>query len=188
MGSLWKSSMKSLNDMLRDIQKRYGVMAIVLAFAGVLSAAVVMEPLTNATALVGVPLSTNELARLPSCDASSPDTVFLGTVKALRSGNLRELYYHFETNYLFGLTGLCGTTNISEDVAASFGTVMNDSDFSNLVVVAYSTLSSNQQVSVSASLRENFTVRTMTEPLSLTLRREATGWKIVAFDDDKWNE
>lgn len=87
--------MKSLNDMLRDIQKRYGVMAIVLAFAGVLSAA---------------------------------------------------------------------------------------------VVVAYSTLSSNQQVRVSASLQENFTVRTMTEPLSLTLRREATGWKIVAFDDDKWNE
>lgn len=148
----------------------------------------VAEPLTNVTALVGVPLTTNEICRLPSCDATSPDTVFLGTIKALQTGNLRHLYYHFETNYLFSLTGFYNSQSIPADTVASFQAVMCDTNFSNVVITAYSTATSNQFLRITSSLQENYTSRTLTEPLVLTLRKNANSWKIVAYDDNKWDK
>lgn len=152
------------------------------------TAVCIAEPLTNATSLVGVALTTNEVLRLPSCDASTPDTVFLGTVRALRTGNLRELYYHFEPNYLYGLTGHYNPSTVPAETVASFQSVMMDPNFSNIVIVAYATSTSNQFVRVTASLRENYTSRTLTEPLTLTLCNSTGGWKVVVYDDDKWDE
>ncbi len=148
----------------------------------------VADPLTNATALVGVQLTTNEIARLPSCDATSPDTVFLGTIKALRTGNLRELYYHFETNYLYSLTGHYDSQGVSAEAAVSFQTVMADTNFSNVVIMSYSVATSNQVLKISSSLQENYTSRTLNTPFVLTLRANANGWKVVSYDDDKWDE
>jgi len=153
-----------------------------------MSTVCVAEPLTNATALVGVHLTTNEIARLPSCDATSPDTVFLGTIKALRTGNLRELYYHFETNYLYSLTGHYDSQGIPAEAAASFQTVMGDTNFSNVVITSYSMATTNQVLRVSSSLQENYTSRTLNTPFVLTLRANANGWKVVSYDDDKWDE
>ena len=146
------------------------------------------EPLTNATSLVGVTLTTNEISRLPSCSAVSPDTVFLGTVKALQTGDLRGLYYHFETNYMFSLIGYNTPSNVPAGMVSSFRSAMSDGSFSNIVIAAYSTSVSNQLVRVSATLQENFVGRTLTEPLTLTLRQYVNGWKIVVYDDDKWDE
>ena len=145
-------------------------------------------PLTNATALVGVPLTTNEIFRLPSCDASTPDTVFLGTIKALQTGNLRELYYHFEPDYLHGLTGYSNPSNVPAETAASFQSVMGDTNFSHIVIDAYATSTSDRFVRVAASLRENYTTRTLSEPMALTLCNGTNGWKIAVFDDDKRDE
>lgn len=145
-------------------------------------------PLTNATSLVGVTLTTNELLQLPSCDASTPDTVFLGTVRALQTGNLRELYYHFEPSYLYGLTGYDNPSNVPAEIVASFQYVMSDTNFSHIVIAAYSTLTSNQLVRVAASLQENYTTRTLTEPMTLTLCNSTNGWKVVGFDDEEWEE
>ena len=153
-----------------------------------MSTVCVAEPLTNATALVGVQLTTNEIARLPSCDATSPDTVFLGTIKALRTGNLRELYYHFETNYLYSLTGYYDSQSIPSETTASFQTVMGDANFSNVVITAFSVATSNQVLKVSSLLQENYTSRTLNTPFVLTLRANANEWKIVSYDDDKWDE
>lgn len=146
------------------------------------------EPLTNATSLVGISLTTNELLQLPSCDASTPDTVFLGTVRALQTGNLRELYYHFEASYLHDLTGYSNPSNVPPETVASFQSVMSDTNFSHIVITEYSTSTSNQFVRVSSSLRENYTTRTLTEPMTLTLCNGTNGWKVVVFDDDKWDE
>lgn len=146
------------------------------------------DPLTNVNSLVGVPLTTNEIIQLPSRDAASPDTVFLGTVRALRMGCLRDLFYHFETNYLFNVTGCYNQDDIPLETVLSFQAVMNDDNFSNVVITAYSTATSNQFVRVAASLQENHISRTFIEPLSLTLHQSSSGWKIVAYDDDKWNE
>ena len=148
----------------------------------------VAEPLTNATDLVGVQLTANEITRLPSCDATSPDTVFLGTIKALRTGNLRELYYHFETNYLYSLTGHYDLQSIPDATISSFQTVMADTNFSNVVISVYSTANSNQVLRVTSSLQENYLSRTLTEPLILNLRSCPNGWKIVSYDDDKWDD
>lgn len=148
----------------------------------------IAEPLTNATSLIGASLTTNEVLRLPSCDASTPDTVFLGVVKALQSGNLRELYYHFDSNYLYGLTGYCNSLSVPAETLASFQSVMSDSNFSNVVIVAYATSTSNQFVRVSASLRENYTSRSVLEQFTLTLGNSTNGWKIISYDDDKWND
>ncbi len=153
-----------------------------------MSTACVAEPLTNVTALIGVQLTTNEIARLPSCDATSPDAVFLGTIKALRTGNLRELYYHFETNYLYSLTGYYNSQSVPTENATSFQTVMIDTNFSNLVITAYSMATSNQVLRVSSSLQENYTSRTLNTPFVLTLRVNANEWKIVSYDDDKWDD
>ena len=160
----------------------------VVLMTSLMSMVCVAEPLTNATALVGVQLTTNEIARLPSCDATSPDTVFLGTIKALRTGNLRELYYHFETNYLYSLTGYYDLQNIPNATISSFQTVMTDTNFSNVVIVAYSMANSNQVLRVTSSLQENYLSRTLTEPLILNLKSFPHGWKIVSYDDDKWDE
>lgn len=160
----------------------------VVLMTSLMSMVCVAEPLTNATALVGVQLTTNEIARLPSCDATSPDTVFLGTIKALRTGNLRELYYHFETNYLYSLTGYHDLQNIPNATISSFQTVMTDTNFSNVVIMAYSMANSNQVLRVTSSLQENYLSRTLTEPLILNLRSFPNGWKIVSYDDDKWDE
>lgn len=160
----------------------------VMLMTSLMSMICVAEPLTNATALIGVQLTANEIARLPSCDATSPDTVFLGTIKALRTGNLRELYYHFETNYLYSLTGHYDLQSISDATISSFQTVMTDTNFSNVVIVAYSMANSNQVLRVTSSLQENYLRRTLTEPLILNLRAYPNGWKIVSYDDDKWDE
>lgn len=148
----------------------------------------VAEPLTNVTALVGVQLTTNEIYRLPSCDATSPDTVFLGTLKALRTGNLRELYYHFETNYLYSLTGFHDLQSIPGAVISSFRTVMTDTNFCSVVIAAYSMANSNQVLRITSSLQENYLSRALIEPLILNLRSYPNGWKIVSYDDDKWDE
>lgn len=160
----------------------------VVLMTSLMSMVCVAEPLTNATALVGVQLTTNEIARLPSCDATSPDTVFLGTIKALRTGNLRELYYHFETNYLYSLTGYYDLQNIPNATISSFQTVMIDTNFSNVVIVAYSMANSNQVLRVTSSLQENYLSRKLTELLILNLKSFPNGWKIVSYDDDKWDE
>lgn len=146
------------------------------------------EPLTNVAALVGVRLTDKEIARLPSCDSTSPDTVFLGTVKALRTGNLRELYYHFEANYLYSLTGLHDLKGVSEETASSFRSVMSDGSFSNIVIMAYSVTTSNHLLRVASSLRENYSCRTLENPFALTVRKTTSGWKVVSYDDDKWND
>ena len=161
---------------------------IILPIAILMASFCVAEPMTNATALIGVPLSTNEIARLPSCNATAPDTVFLGVVRSMLTGNLQELCYHFDGDYISSLPLNFNPTNISEEMASSFREMMYKPDFSNLVVTAYSASPSNQHVRVTASLRENFTARTLTEPLSLTLKQDSTGWKIISYDDDKWNE
>lgn len=158
---------------------------LLMAFA---TAPCFADPLTNVASLVGTPLTTNEIVQLPSRDASSPDTVFLGTIRALRMGRLNDLYFHFETNYLFSLTGHYNSENIPSEIVSSFEAVMSDDNFSNVVVTAYSVLPSNQLVRVSASLQENYSSRALTEPLTLSLRQVATGWKIVAYDEDKWDE
>lgn len=169
--------------------KRHNIIVKIITLTTLLTTAVCLaEPLTNATSLVGVALTTNEVLRLPSCDASTPDTVFLGTIRALRTGNLRELYYHFESNYLYGLTGHYNPSTVSAETVASFQSVMMDPNFSNIVIVAYATSISNQFVRVTASLRENYTSRTLTEPLTLTLCNNTGGWKVVVYDDDKWDE
>ena len=160
----------------------------IVLVTSLMSIVCVAEPLTNATALVGVQLTTNEIARLPSYDATSPDTVFLGTIKALRTGNLRELYYHFETNYLYSLTGQYDLQSIPDATISSFQTVMSDTNFSNVVISAYSTANSNQVLRVTSSLQENYLSRTLTEPLILNLRSYPNGWKIVSYDDDKWDD
>ena len=161
---------------------------VIALIASLATTVCIAEPLTNATSLVGLSLTTNEVLRLPSCDASTPDTVFLGTVKALQMGNLRELYYHFEQNYLYGLTGHHDPSTVPEETVTSFQSVMMDSNFSNIVIAAYATSTSNQFVRVTASLRENYASRTLTEPLTLTLRNSTNGWKVVVYDDDKWDE
>ena len=161
---------------------------IVVFMASLTAVTCLAEPLTNATLLIGMSLTTNEIVRLPICDSTSPDTVFLGTVRALREGNLRNLYYHFETNYLFSLTGYHIHSNVPEETASSFHAVMSDAHLSNLVIVAYSVLSSNQFVRISASLQENYVNRTLSEPIALTLSQNQTGWKIISYDDDKWDD
>ena len=166
---------------------------IIVLIALLTTAVCVAETLTNATSLVGVALTTNEVLRLPSCDASTPDTVFLGTVKALQTGNLRELYYYFEPNYLHSLTGHYNPSTVPSETVASFQSVMLDTNFSNIVIAAHATSTSNQVVRVAASLQENYTSRTLIEPLTLTLCNSTNGWKVVAYkvvayDDDKWDE
>ena len=169
--------------------QRNNIMVKIVTLTALLTTAVgIAEPLTNATSLVGIALTANEVLRLPSCDASTPDTVFLGTVKALQTGNLRELYYHFEPNYLYGLTGYCNSLTVPAETVASFRSVMMDSNFSNIVITAYSISTSNQFVRITASLRENYTSRTLTEPLTLMLGNSTNGWKVVAYDDDKWDK
>lgn len=153
-----------------------------------MSTVCIADSLTNASALVGVQLTTNEIARLPSCDATSPDAVFLGTIKALRTGNLRELYYHFETNYLYSFAGCYDAQSVPAETASSFQTVMTDAAFSNVVITAYSMAASNQFLRVSSLLQENYSSRTLTNPFVLTLHLGANGWKIVSYDDDKWDE
>jgi hypothetical protein len=143
---------------------------------------------TNAASLVGVPLTTNELLRLPPCDASTPDTVFLGTLRALQTGNLRELYFHFEPDYLHRLTGYRNPSEVSAEDEASFRALMSDTNFSHVVIAAYATSASNQFVRVAASVQENYTTRTLTENGTLTLCNGTNGWKIAVFDDDKWHE
>ena len=144
----------------------------------------------NATSLVGVSLTTNAIAQLPSRDATSPDTVFLGVVRALRTGNLRDIYYHFETNYLFTIAGCYNVEDIPDESVSSFQTVMTDSNFSNIVIIAYSTTVSNRITRISATLKENYSCRTLIEPLVLSVQRNegSTNWKIVSYDDDKWDD
>ena len=164
-------------------------MVTIVALTALFVASVCLaEPLTNATALVGIPLTTNEISRLPSCDASTPDTVFLGTLKALQTGNLRELYYHFEPDYLHGLTGYRNPSDVPAETAASFQSVMSDTNFSHIVIDTYATSTSDRFVRVAASLRENYTTRVLTEPMTLTLCNGTNGWKIAVFDDDKRDE
>ena len=160
----------------------------VVLMASLMSIVCIADPLTNATALVGIQLTDNEIARLPSCDETSPDTVFLGTIKALRTGNLRELCYHFETNYLYPLTGYHDLQSIPDAIISSFQTVMTDANFSNVVIAAYSMVNSNQVLRVATSLQENYLNRTLTEPLILNLKLYPNGWKIVSYDEDKWDE
>ena len=148
---------------------------IMLPIAILTASFCVAEPMTNSTALIGVPLSTNEVARLPSCNATAPDTVFLGVVRSMLTGNLQELCYHFDGDYISSLPLNFNPTNISEEVASSFREMMYKPDFSNLVVTAYSASPSNQYIRVSASLQENFSARTLTDPLSLTLRHYENG-------------
>lgn len=148
------------------------------------------DPLTNVTTLVGVPLTTNEIARIPPRDGASPDTVFLGVIRALQTGNLRDLYYHFETNYLFTIEGYYNVENVPAETVSSFRDIMNDSNFSNIVIMSFSTTVSNQVTRITATLKENFLSRTLLEPLAVSVRRnqESANWKIVSFDDDKWDE
>jgi len=161
---------------------------VIMPIACLIFSFCVAEPMTNVTALIGVPLTTNEIARLPSRDAMLPDTVFLGVVKAMQTGNLRELCYHFDGDYLVSLPWSLNATNISEEIAASFHEMMVEPDFSNIVVTAYSASPSNQYMRVSASLQENFSARSLTDQLLMTLLHYDNGWKIVSYDDDKWDE
>ena len=163
---------------------------IVMAATLLINVICFADPMTNATALVGASLTTNSIARLPSRDAATPDTVFLGVVRALRTGSLRDLYYHFETNYLFTIAGHYNVEDIPDESVSPFRTFMTDSNFSNIVIMAYSTTVSNQITRITATLKENYSSRTLIEPLVLNVRQNdgSTNWKIVSYDDDKWDD
>jgi len=163
---------------------------IVMATALLINAVCFADQITNVTSLVGASLSTNVIVQLPTRDAATPDTVFLGVVRALRTGNLRDLYYHFETNYLFTIAGQYNVENIPNEAVSSFRTAMADSNFSNIVIMSYSVMESNQITRITATLKENYTSRTLIEPLVLNVRpnQGSTNWKIVSYDDDKWDD
>ena len=163
---------------------------IVMGTSWLISAMCFADPMTNATALVGASLTTNMIARLPSRDADSPDTVFLGVVRALRTGSLRDLYFHFDTNYLFTIAGHHNVEDIPDETVSSFHAVMSDSNFSNIVIMSYSTATSNQITRISATLKETYSCRTLIEPLVLSVRQGegSAKWKIVSYDDDKWDD
>lgn len=143
---------------------------------------------TNVQSIVGVPLGSAEIVGLPENDGSSPDTVFLGVVKALRAGELTALYFHFETNYLKSLTGLAGVQDIPAEDIDSFRTVMLDPCLSNIVITAYSASCNGQCATVEAALQENFAGRTLLDDVKLTLKHDSSGWKIISYDDDNWDD
>lgn len=145
------------------------------------------DPLTNASALVGISLGSAQISQLPERDGSSPDTVFLGVVRALQTGELPDLYYHFQTNYLASITGYANLQDIPAETVSSFSMVMQDINFSNVIITAYSTSVSNQNVRINALLQENYSQRSLTEALKLALEQDDSTWKIVSYDDDDWN-
>lgn len=138
---------------------------------------------TNVTELVGNPLSSTEISRLPTRDSSTPDTVFLGTIRSLQQGDLTGLYYHFETNYLFEVTGFHALGQIPEALQASFRSVMVDGCFSNLTISAYSAVPTNQAVKISALIRENFSARIVNESLNLVVSKFGTRWEIISYEE-----
>lgn len=146
------------------------------------------DPSTNVVALVGIPLRTAEIVLLPQQDDSSPDTLFLGVVRALVTGEIRDLFSHFDANYFADLTGYADLQSIPSSTDSSFASTMQDSAVSNIVITAFSTSVSNQFVRIDASLQENFSQRSVVEPLQLTLEQNAGIWKIVSYDDDKWDD
>lgn len=156
---------------------------LALAFAEICFA----DPATNVSALVGIPLGNAEIAQMPECDGSSPDAVFLGTVKALQTGELLDLYFHFDANYLANLTGYTDLQDIPAEIVSSFSVTMQDANFSNIVITAYTSSVSNQCVLVNASLQENYCHRSLTENLKLSLQQNASTWKIVSYDDNDWD-
>ena len=156
---------------------------LAFAFAGICFA----DSVTNVSALVGIPLGNAEIAQMPERDGSSPDTVFLGTVKALQTGDLLDLYFHFDANYLTSLTGYADLQDIPAEMLSSFSVTMQDANFSNIVITAYTTFVSNQYVLVNASLQENFSHRSLTESLKLSLQQNGSIWKIVSYDDNDWD-
>ncbi|MBR1837827.1 MAG: hypothetical protein IJ783_11150 [Kiritimatiellae bacterium] len=143
---------------------------------------------TNVAAIVGAALDSAEIARFPDRDGSSPDTVFLGTIKALQTGSLANLYCHFETNYLQRCSGYSRWREIPADVSESFASAMQNSGVSNLVVTTYSSATSNRHVRIEATIQETFEQRTISENLILSLEEKTDGWKIVAFDGDNWDD
>lgn len=148
----------------------------------------IADPFTNAMSLVGVPLGFAQISALPVRDASSPDSVFLGIVRSLQTGEIVDLYYHFETNYLASITEYASYQSISVETASSFRTTMQDSSLSNIVIAAYSSSTSNQFIRINALLQENFSQRSIAEPLRLTLGQYSGNWKIVSYDDDNWDD
>ncbi len=145
------------------------------------------DPVTNVSAIVGLPQGNAEISQFPQCDGSSPDTVFLGTIRALREGEFLDLCFHFETNYLFNVTGYANVQVIPASTVESFRTSMQDTGFSNIVITAYSISSSNQFIHIEASLQESFSQRSLTENLKLLLIQDASNWKITRYDDDDWD-
>lgn len=146
------------------------------------------DPMTNALALVGIPLGNAEIVQLPQQDDSSPDTLFLGMARALAVGDIGDLYSHFDSNYFSSLTGYACLQDIPATVASSFEATMHDSNLSNIIITAYSTSTSNQFLRIDAVLQENFTNRSLTEPLKLTIEQQSDNWKIVSYDDDTWDD
>ena len=59
---------------------------------------IVTEATTNVSVCVGAQWPSNSLADVSARDSSTPETVFLGVVRALNTANLRDRYFHFETN------------------------------------------------------------------------------------------
>lgn len=149
---------------------------------------VMADQMTNALALVGIPLGNVEIAQLPQQDDSSPDTLFLGVARALAVGNIGDLYSHFDANYFTSLTGYACLQDIPATAVSSFEATMHDSNLSNIVIMAYSTSTSNQFLRIDAILQENFTSRSLTEPLELTIEQQSANWKIVSYDDDNWDD
>ena len=82
------------------------------------------DPSTNVVALIGIPLRTAEIVLLPHQDDSSPDTLFLGVVRALVTGEIRDLFSHFDANYFADLTGYADLQSIPSSTDSSFASTM----------------------------------------------------------------
>ena len=146
------------------------------------------EAATNVSVCVGAQWPSNFLAAVSARDSSTPETVFLGVVRALNTANLRDLYFHFETNYLYRLVGVYQVNELTEEMVSSFRSVMSDPVPTNIVIVAYSQTETNNARRVSATIRECYPRRTMQESFVLTLQQQPAGWKVISYDDDKWDD
>ena len=99
--------------------------------------------ITNVNDIIGIPLTSNVLARIGARNRTTPDRCFLGSIRAFFLGNASDVKFYFTDDLWREATGLEPDAPISGTQSQNFRDAICDGCMSNQVFTACSIIATN---------------------------------------------
>ena len=134
--------------------------------------------ITNVNDIVGIPLTSNVLARIGARNRTTPDRCFLGCIRAFCLGNASDLKFYFTDDLWRDATGLEPDAPISGTQSQNFKDAICDGYMSNQIFSACSIVVTNGMRVVESIMTDVVGSRTSTNNFRHILVFTNSAWMV----------